>query len=195
VTTRSFQRAKDGRAAFKALHTHFLGVNNVDTLSTAAWSKLNNTRYFGEKRNFTFEQYVRIHTDQHAILKGLEDHGHHNLDERSKVRLLMAGIKNPALDTVRVTILGNAAMRSNFEQATGLYKDFIDQMSTDKKDREITIAAVGTDKDTKPGPASALKKGVSVKPDMSVEDRYYTKAEYASMSAAKKYGLKLKRSN
>jgi hypothetical protein len=30
---------------------------------------------------------------------------------------------------------------------------------------------------------------------MSVEDRYYTKEEYASMSPAKKYGLKLKRSN
>lgn len=189
---RSFQRAKDGRAAFKALHTHFLGANNVDTLSTNAWSKLNNTRYNGEKRNFTFERYVRIHTDQHAILKGLETHGHHTLDERSKVRLLMAGIKTPALDTVRVTIMGNPAMRSDFIQASGLYKDFIDQMNTDKKDREITIAAVGTG--GKPGPASALKKGVTVKPDMSVEDRYYTKEEYASMSAAKKYGLKLKRS-
>jgi hypothetical protein len=33
---RSFLRAKDGRAAFKALHTHYLGVNNVDTLSTNA---------------------------------------------------------------------------------------------------------------------------------------------------------------
>ena len=189
---RSFQRAKDGRSAFKALHTHFLGVNNVDTLSTNAWSKLNNTRYHGEKRNFTFERYVRIHTDQHAILKGLEAHGHHTLDERSKVRLLMAGIKTPALDTVRVTIMSNAVMRSNFVQASGLYKDFIDQMNTDKKDREITIAAVGTDK--KHGPAPALKRGVTVKPDMSVEDRYYTKEEYASMSAAKKYGLKLKRS-
>jgi hypothetical protein len=92
---RSFQRAKDGRAAYKALHTHYLGVNNVDSLSTAAWSKLNNTRYFGEKRNFTFEHYVRIHTDQHAILKGLEEHGHHAIDERSKVRLLMAGIRAP----------------------------------------------------------------------------------------------------
>jgi hypothetical protein len=188
----SFQRAKDGRSAFKALHTHFLGVHNVDTLSMNVWSKLNNTRYHGEKRNFTFEQYVRIHTDQHAILKGLEAHGHHTLDERSKVRLLMAGIKTPALDTVRVTIMSNAAMRSNFVQVSGLYKDFIDQINTDKKDREITIAVVGTDK--KSGPASALKKGVMVKPDMSVEDRYYTKEEYASMSAAKKYGLKLKHS-
>jgi hypothetical protein len=65
-------------------------------------------------------------------------------------------------------------------------------MNTDKKDREITIAAVGTG--VKPGPAPALKMGVTVKPDMSVEDRYYTKEEYASMSPAKKYGLKLKRS-
>jgi hypothetical protein len=190
---RSFLRAKDGRAAFKALHMHYLGVNNVDTLSTNAWSKLNNTRYSGEKRNFTFERYVRIHTDQHAILKGLEAHGHHELDERSKVRLLMNGIKTSALDTVRATILGNPAMRSDFIQASGLYKDFIDQMNTDKKDREIMIAAVGTG--GKPGPAPALKKGVTVKPDMSVEDRYYTKEEYASMSPAKKYGLKLKRSS
>jgi hypothetical protein len=63
-------------------------------------------------------------------------------------------------------------------------------MNTDKKDREITIAAVGTG--GKPGPAPALKRGVTVKANMSVEDQYYTKEEYSAMSPAKKYGLKLK---
>jgi hypothetical protein len=80
-----FQCAKDGRAAYWALHNHYLGVNNVDTISMATWNKLNTTTYSGNKQNFTFEQYISTHTEAHMALACLVAHGQHPLDEQLKV--------------------------------------------------------------------------------------------------------------
>jgi hypothetical protein len=37
----------------------------------------------GEKKRFTFETYVRIHTEQHAILNGLKEHGYSLINDSS----------------------------------------------------------------------------------------------------------------
>ena len=44
--------------------------------------------YKGEFKQFTFEKYFRIHTDQHQILNDLKEHRYAGIDERSKVRHL-----------------------------------------------------------------------------------------------------------
>jgi hypothetical protein len=80
-------------------------------------------------------------------------------------------------------------MRTNFILASGLYKAFIDQMKADKSSRDVTIAAVGTSVQE----GRHLKKGLTTKPGMCIELRHYTKDEYNKLSAAHKYGLKLKR--
>ena len=71
----------NGRLAYLGLYDHYLGENNVDTMSTRAESRLEKMMYSGEKRNWNFEKYVKVHADQHAILEGLVDYGYAGIDE------------------------------------------------------------------------------------------------------------------
>ena len=185
---RPAQRNRDGRAAFFSLKNHYLGASNVDNMSTQALRKLLGTSYTGERRRWNFEKYCKVHVDQHSILEGLVEHGYVGIDDRSKVRYLLDGIKTTKLDTVKTRILSDATLRSDFEGCVNLFQDFIQQSPSE--DRESTIAAFRTG-GYKGGNNGG--GGGEVKPDMSVEDRYYTKAEYEKLSPAKKLGLKRKR--
>ena len=179
---RPAQRTRDGRMAFLGLKGHYLGENNVDNMSAKAESKLQSTGYSGEKRRWNFEKFVKVHVDQHAILEGLTEHSYAGIDERSKVRHLLAGIKTDRLDTVKTRIMSDAVLRSDFDACVNLFQDFIQQSGQEVRDAHVAAFRTGG------GGGNG-----DVEPDMSVEDRYYKKEEYAKLSAAKKLGLKAKR--
>lgn len=178
------QRSRNGRLAYQGLRGHYLEVNNVDNMSSKAENLLQSTSYTGEKRNWNFEKFARTHIDQHSILESLREHGYAGLDERSKVRHLLAGIKTTMLDSVKTRIMSDATLRSDFDAYVNLCQDFIKQTGTGV--REVTIAGVQTHVRT--GKSHGKSEA-----DMTVEDRYYSKKEYESLSPAKKFGLKLKR--
>ena len=85
-----------------------------------AEAKLKDTSYSGEKRRWNFEKYIKTHVDQHAILTGLVKHGYSGIDDRSKVRHLMAGIKTKVLDPVKTQIIASAPLRNNFDACVNL---------------------------------------------------------------------------
>ena len=182
---RPAQRNRDGRAAFQGLKGHYLGMNNVDNMSSIALRKLLSTSYTGEHRRWNFEKYCKVHIDQHSILEGLVEHGYAGIDARSKVHYLCEGIKTNKLEVVKTRILSDATLRSDFEACVNLFQDFIKQSPSEE--RESNIAAMKTGYNKTGG------GGGDAKPDMSVEDRYYTKAEYDKLSPAKKLGLKRER--
>jgi hypothetical protein len=101
------KRTRDGRKAF-------LGQNHVDIMASKAETKLQTIFYYGEKRNFTVEKFVRTHVDQHAVLETLMEHGYNGIDSRSKVRYLNSGIKTKALDSVKTQIMTTPILRSDF---------------------------------------------------------------------------------
>ena len=182
------QRTRDGRKAFIGLKDHYLGQNYVDTMASKAEAKLQTTSYHGEKRNFTFEKFVRTHVDQHAILETLVEYGYNGIDARSKVRYLNAGIKTKALDSVKTQIMATPSLRSDFDACVNLYMEFI-STTQDSTLKTFTIAATSEQKPQDKNNSDFA----SIKPDMSVEDRYYKTKEYKSLSVAKKKGLQLKR--
>jgi hypothetical protein len=59
---------RNGRDAYMLLFDHFLGPNNVGNMTSEAETKLTSTLYNGEKKRFTWETYVRIHTEQHSVI-------------------------------------------------------------------------------------------------------------------------------
>ena len=109
------------------LKNHYLGENSVYNMSSRAEAKLKDTSYSGEKRRWNFEKYIKMHVDQHAILTGLVKHGYFGINDRSKVRHLMAGIKTKVLDPVKTQIMASAALRNDFDACINLYKYFIEQ--------------------------------------------------------------------
>jgi hypothetical protein len=86
-------RTRNGRDSYMHLFDHFLGPNNVGNMTSEAEIKLTSTLYNGEKKSFTWETYARIHTEQQSILNGLKDYGYAGIDDSSKVRHLLKGIK------------------------------------------------------------------------------------------------------
>lgn len=182
---RPAQKTRDGRLAYLGLRGHYLGANNVDNMSARAEAKLRNTAYSGEKRRWNFEKYVKVHIDQHAILQGLVEHGYSGVDERSKVRHLLHGIKTTSLDVIKTRIMSDAVLRNDFDGCVNLFQDFIAQHQANNP-KDVTIATVKAR-------GSNGNKNDSGDTDMTVEDRYYSKKEYDALSNAKKRGLKRKR--
>jgi hypothetical protein len=68
---------------------------------------------------------VQIHAEQHAVLNGLTDYGYSGIDNSTKVRNLMTGIKTDALDTLKAAVLASPALRKNYSDVVTLYGDFI----------------------------------------------------------------------
>jgi len=169
-----FQRKHDGRGAYRALWDHYLGPSNVDHLAAAAELKLETAKYTGEKKRYNFESYVRLHKDQHQILSDLTQHGYSGIDDRSKVRHLMAGIRVSALDTVKSRILSDSTLRSDFDQSVTLYQDFIKQMKVTEPIMNILKVQI-----------DSKKRG-----NKDVQDRYYTPQEYAKLTKEQKMKLK-----
>ena len=192
-------RSRDGRRAFLCLKGHYLGRNNVDNLANQAERKLNSTTYTGEGRRWNFEKYVKTHVEQHQILQDLTRHGYAGIDPRSKVRHLLEGIKTTSLDTVKAQILADANMRSDFDACVNLFQDFIKQSASEPRHANISAMNVGS---RGHGPSNPSKSNSKTKtdydnlqPDMSVEDRYYSREEYETLSPSKKKGLSIKRNN
>ena len=97
----------------------------MDNLSSGAEKNIELAQYSGENKRWNFDKYVRVHLDQHQILTDLKEHGYSGIDERSKVRHLLKGIKTDALDVVKTQILSSTTLRSDFSACVSLYKDFI----------------------------------------------------------------------
>jgi hypothetical protein len=175
------QSTRDGRKAYWCLYDHYLGPNNVDNMASWAERKLRETHYQGEKKRWNFEKYVRTHVDQHSILSGLTEHGYAGIDEGSKVRLFVDGIRTNALDSVKTQIMATATLRSDFLGCVSLYKDFISQLPSSQSPSELNVSATGTTNDRK------------AKSGGAVEDKYYTKEEYKKLSDDAKDQLRQKR--
>lgn len=170
------QRRKDGRAAYWNLHNHYLGPGNVDNMANAAERKLQRTTYIGEKKRWNWEKYTKVHADQHQILNDLVEHGYSGIDERSKVRHLIDGIKTPKLDSVKTQVMASPTLRTDYDAVVQLYKDFIEQQATDDK-QDIQVASVETKAGSKRGP------------ETGVEYRYHTSKEYEDLSGPERSEL------
>jgi hypothetical protein len=65
----------------------------MGNMASTAETKLTDILYNGKKKRFTWEIYVRVHTDQRSVLDGLTDYGNAGIYDSSKVRHLLKGIK------------------------------------------------------------------------------------------------------
>ena len=162
------KKNEDGRKGFRSVWNHYLGPNNVDHMASAAEKVLATASYHGEKKSWNFEKYATLHMEQHNILESLVEHGYTGIDARSKVRYLNDGIKTSALDAVKNHILSDNILRGEFS----LYKDFIKQQGTSER-QSLNIAGVETN-------------GNGGNGNITVEDRYYDKDEWAKLDNAQR---------
>ena len=174
----------DGRAAWDALMTNYLGPQHVGNQATIFEAKITGSRYDGESARFTFDNFVNIHKTAHTRLEGLTDHGYGGMDEGTKIRHFLKGIKTDKLKTVVELVRGNPEF-DTFDAVARRIKDTIVAEAPSGKGRR-DVSSVTKDHDGK-----EVFPGVT--PDMNVEDKYYKGKEWQALSAAKKKGVLIKR--
>ena len=142
--------------------------------------KLINATYRGEGRCWDFERFATLHKEQHTILEGLKEYRNAGMDEGSKTRHLLAGIKRTALDSIKTQILCNAVLRQDFAKCVVLFKNYIMQPKVNKpQDLNISLATTKTETEQK-----------KRKPQGRVDDRCYTIQEYQALSNEQKKKLR-----
>ena len=99
---------------------------------------------------------------QHSILEGLVAHGYAGIDERSKVRHLLAGIKTNKLNAIKTRIMSDMKYCNSFDDSVTLYMDFIKESTPPPNVLTRQVSFVSGEK----------QKHLD-----GVEDQYYMKAE------------------
>jgi hypothetical protein len=132
------QRAKDERMAYELFFDHYLGPNNVGNMASVAETKLAITLYNGEKKIFTWDAYVWIHMEHHTVFNDLKEYGYSRIDDSSKVRILMKGIKATELDVCKAKIMASPTLCDNFTATVELYFTRIKQMKAENPQMNVS---------------------------------------------------------
>ena len=179
--------------------SYYLGKQNVDNQATTSEKGLELAAWSGDTKRYNFDDYVKIHMDHHSILTDLTAHGYAGIDERSKVRHLLKGIKTFTMDSVKTAILASDTLRSDFSGCVTLYKDYMIQQDGVSVSDGRNISGVnelergnGGGGDTKGGSKGKRKRGRggSGATQGECEDRYYNSEEYSKLSKANRAWLR-----
>jgi hypothetical protein len=186
-------RTRNGRDAYMLLFDHFLGPNNVGNMASAAETKITGTLYNGEKKRFTWETYVRIHTEQHSVLNGLTYYGYAGIDDSSKVHHLLKGIKTTELDVCKKQVMARPSLRDDFAATVELYSTFIKQMKAENRQLNLSEVSFARWKAGKNSFGKRNSTRISNVSNAAVDDRFFEKHEYHALTLYQKNTLRLKR--
>jgi hypothetical protein len=175
------------------LFDHFLGPNNVVNIASEAKTKLTSTLYNGEKKRFAWETYVRIHTEQHSVHNGLKDYEYAGIDDSSKFRHLLKGIKTTELDVCKAQVMASPSLRDDFVATVELYSTFIKQMKAENPQLNVSEVSFARGKAGKNSYGKRHSTGISNVSNAAVDDRFFEKHEYNALTPDQKNTLRLKR--
>jgi hypothetical protein len=185
-------RTRNGRDAYMLLFDHFLGPKNVGNLTSASETKLTGTLYNGEKKRFTLETYVRIHTEQHSVLNRPKYYGYAGIDDFYKVRHLLKGIKTTELDVCNTQVMTIPSLRDDFAATVELYSTFIKQMKAENPQLNVSEVSFARGKAGKNSFGKRNSTGISNISNDAVDDRFFEKHEYHALTPDHKNTLRLK---
>ena len=119
------KKEKNGRKLYRLLFAHNLGSDHVKHLANKIKNHLASLTYRSKQKNWNWSQYTDAHIKQHTIAKNLMEHGYSGLDEHSKVRHLLTGIQDNAVQPVVCQVLAIREDKKTFTACSALFADFI----------------------------------------------------------------------
>jgi hypothetical protein len=96
----STKKEKKGCKLYHLLFAHYLDSDHVNHLANKMEAHLANLTYRGKQKNWDWSRYTNAHIEQHTIAKNLMEHGYSGLEKCSKVRHLLTGIQDNAVQPV-----------------------------------------------------------------------------------------------
>lgn len=119
----SFQRSQHGWNAYVAMKAHYLGSSFTARIKANADHTLSTSYYDGKSRLFTFERYCEVLKGAFSDLETTNE----PVPEERKVRIMLQGLVDSRLATVKVNILANeATLGADFETAVDFVAQFLD---------------------------------------------------------------------
>lgn len=177
--------AQNGRGAWLALRSHYLGTTELETIEVLAEKSLDTHVYRGEKPRYSFEYHVSIHRRAHL---DIEHTTNVPLTEQVKVRKLLKSLQASSLTTAIATIRANAHLRNSFDEAVNFIRAYI-TTTTDTDARTISqVNNDGSNKKQKKQKVNKKKSKVKNKDkdtkdvDNKSIDRYYKPNEWRKLS-------------
>jgi hypothetical protein len=168
-------RTKTVMDPYMLLVHHFLGPKNVENMPSSTKNKLTGSLYKSENKRFTWEMYVRIHTEQHSVLNGLKDYGHTGIDNSYKVHHLLKGIKMTELDVCKTQVMPSPTLCDDFAATVELYSTFMKH--TKAENLHLNVSEVSFAHGTKQGSKNSYEKrgfsGISNVSNAAVDDRFF----------------------
>ena len=140
---RKFQRTSDGRGAYFAFKSHYLGKSFQETITAKAEKRLETTIFNGKNRHHNIDGYLTIITDS---LQKVEDGYGQPKSDYEKVTRLLRGLTDPKAQSMKGTILANEHLRLDYEKTLEFIKtsySFTDDSNTSVQQRNVAAVDQG----------------------------------------------------
>ena len=131
---RQFDKRKDGRAAVLALKAQAEGESVKIMRKAAAYASIINAAFRGNRRGYTFANYVTIHQEAHNELLDLDE----PVAESKKVTDFLAGIQDPSLVMGKTVLMSDPTRLEDFKACQQYLSTLIQTLQTQAKaDRQV----------------------------------------------------------
>ena len=110
---KSFSRPQDGRGAYFALKSHYMGTDFVNKVKLQADAQLESLNWNGKARHFTWDKFISRLTSAFA---DLAENGEPK-SESEKVRKLLRAITDPTLNVAKAVVQGDARYAEDYQAA------------------------------------------------------------------------------
>jgi len=132
--------SQDGKAAFLKLWSQFLGLSHKSTIVLEAKTTLEKLTFTGEKRHFSFENFL---TRIISAFNNIKNYLDMKYSETTKVHKLLARIQCPLLAPTKMVILSNTKMMSNFKDTKNLFITVNLSLKQQSKIKRLVASASG----------------------------------------------------
>jgi hypothetical protein len=133
---------------------------------------------------------VRIHTEQHLVLNGLEDYGYAVIDDFFNVHHVLKGIKTTELDVCKTQAMASPSLYDDFSSTVELYSTFIKPMKAENPQLNVSEVSFARGKNSF---GKLSSSGISNSSNTAVDDRFLENHEYHALAPDQKNTLRLKR--
>ncbi len=142
---KKFSMTKNGRQVYRTLHTLLLGGQCVVSTGSTIVTKLQSFRYEGDRKNFSFDNYVNLHIEQHNQHADLQEYRVAPLAENLETLWFQDGIRDPSLNVVKASINANRANFTDFDSVKDAYVEFkcTENLTNDPRTRQVAFVARG----------------------------------------------------
>jgi hypothetical protein len=120
------KKEKNRHKLYCLLFDHHLGSDHVNHLANKMEAHLASLTYRGKQKNWDWFCYTDAHNEQHTIAKTLMHYS--GLEECSKVRHLLSGIQDNAVQPVVCQVLAMREDDKTFMTFLALFADFISHL-------------------------------------------------------------------